>query len=54
MTHYVLPDTRARIDYDRKTGVIEISGLTETDRVIHRTDNRDYSQVVIIELGKDG
>lgn len=46
MTHYVLPDIRARIDYDKDTKELKITGLTEHDRVVLSTDNRTFEQSV--------
>lgn len=45
-------DGDAGITYDRKTKTLTVHGLGPTDRVITRSDNRDQSQTVIIELGK--
>ncbi|ALF00382.1 hypothetical protein SEA_ARCHIE_76 [Mycobacterium phage Archie] len=47
-------DGEVGLTYDRKTKVIEITGLSEHDRVIHRTATgglgSTYDQMVRIEL----
>ncbi|SIL73284.1 Uncharacterised protein [Mycobacteroides abscessus subsp. abscessus] len=44
------------ITYDRKTKTLKVLGLGWNDRVTHRSDSRNESQTVIVELGvrKDG
>jgi stalled ribosome rescue protein Dom34 len=49
MTFYNLPEVETKIDFDKKTKVLRITGITEHDRVITHTDN-GVTNAVTIEL----
>ncbi|AGT12684.1 hypothetical protein PBI_WHIRLWIND_78 [Mycobacterium phage Whirlwind] len=49
---FPIPDCDAEVFYDPKTRTLVIEGLTEDDKVVHRTatDLNSYHQSVIIRL----
>ncbi|MDV6975295.1 hypothetical protein [Mycobacterium intracellulare] len=51
MTFYNLPGVDAKIEFDAKTKILEITGLNEHDRVVHSTSTgAEYKQSVRVEL----
>ncbi|UVF61251.1 hypothetical protein SEA_DUNCANSLEG_77 [Mycobacterium phage DuncansLeg] len=47
---FPIPDCDAEVFYDPKTRTLLIEGLTDEDRITTRSDSRDGSQAVFIQI----